>query len=162
MKILLFSISVFVATTSLAQKNCNQPLNSVFITNHDTLIKFADSLAVQLLQTKTREKDIPRFIRKTIKCWSGEFRIADIGKPFNPTDVVWNNIPQQRIKFLALNNTYLILAFEQGGKAKTDHLMLFNFKNKKIKMFWSGYDYIFSEIAKENIMEHIHYAIKHK
>jgi hypothetical protein len=160
-----FSLLTFLFLQSLAglsQQKCNVNLDSVFIKVQRSCIELADSLATQNLEIKTRRKDIPRFVRKTMKCWFGEFKIADVGKSFNPTDVVWNNLPRRRIKFLGLNNEYIILAYEQGGIGKTDHIDVIKFKNRKILKYWSGYDYILGEITTDNIIEHIYYSIKSK
>jgi hypothetical protein len=160
MKIIL--LSVFLLTIFFAgfsQKRCIPNLDSVLTRSHEAIIEFADSITKQELEFKTSSKDVPRFVRKTIRCWFGEFKIADVGKSFNPTDVVWNNAPRQRIKFLGINKNYMILAYEQGGIGKTDHIDLFQFKDKKILKYWSGSDYIVGKITKDNFMEHIHYSI---
>jgi hypothetical protein len=146
----------------LLKKNCKTNLDSVYIADKVVLVRLTDSLSVQTFKIKYKRKDIPGFIRKAMRCWTGEFRIADMGKPFNPTDVVWNNTPQRRIRFLAVNNKYMILAFEQGGRAKTFHLELFEFTKKRIQKFWSGYDYIIATTTRGNIMDHIYASIKRK
>jgi hypothetical protein len=163
MKALFLSTFLFIiAGAGFSQKKCTVNLDSVLTKSRGTLTEFADSLANQKFEVKTRRKNIPRFVRKTMKCWFSEFKIADVGKSFNPTDAVWNNLPRRRIKFLGLNNEYMILAYEQGGIGKTDHIDLIKFKNRKILNYWSGYDYIPGEITKDNIMEHIYYSIKSK
>ncbi len=162
MKFYLTAALLLSSNIIFAQKNCKTIRDSAFIGDKNRLIRFTDSLAVQKFEIKNKRKDIPRFIRKTMKCLTGEFKIADAGRPFNPTDVVWNNTPRKRIKYLCLNNRYLILAFEQGGIVKTNHLVLFELDKKRIQKFWSGYDYIQGEITKDNIMEHIYLSIKNK
>ncbi|HEY6502748.1 MAG TPA: hypothetical protein VIZ28_02120 [Chitinophagaceae bacterium] len=162
MKFSLPTALLLFSTISFAQNNCKTTLDSVFIRDTNVLLRFVDSLAVQNFEIKNKRKDIPRLVLKALKCWGGEFRIADVGKPFNPTDVVWNNTPRRRIKFLTANDKYLILAFEQGGIAKTNHLALFEFTKKRIQKVWSGYDYIFGETTRENIMDHIYMSIKRK
>jgi hypothetical protein len=148
--------------TCSSQNRCDPDVSEVVLTDKDKVVELFDSLAAQKLDSKEKRKNVPRFIRKTFKCWFGDFRIADVGKSFNSTDVVINRLPNERIKFLALNNKYLILATEKGGRAASDYVILIEFQNKKIRKYWEGNDILQDLITQENIMTHIYYSINEK
>ncbi|MFI5130377.1 MAG: hypothetical protein ACHQFX_10315 [Chitinophagales bacterium] len=162
MKFLTLMLLFFYSLSGFAQTDCKTIGDAVFVSGKAELTLFADSLSVQKLDIKRKRKDIPRFIRKTMKCLMGDFRIADAGKNFNSSDVVRNNTPQRRIKFLGINEKYVILAFEQGGKAKNDHFALFETAGKTIRRYWTGYDIMMGEITKENLMNHLYFAVNNK
>lgn len=162
MKFRLTISLLLISILCSSQKNRDPAVNKVVLTDKKKITELIDSIKTQKLNVKERRKDIPRFIRKTFKCWFGNFRIANIEEPFNSIDVVIARLPNERIKYLALNNRYLILATEKGGTARSDYVILIEFQKKKIKKYWEAYDCVQGSISDDNIVTHIYYAINEK
>jgi hypothetical protein len=58
-------------------------------------------------------------------------QIADIGKPFNSTDVKKENLPSRRIIDFAVTSITSCLWYEHGGRGHHQHLVIFNTINPK-------------------------------
>jgi hypothetical protein len=49
--------------------------------------------------------------------------LADIGEPFNSTDVVRNDRPSRRLMFVRHLGTKWVIAYEHGGLGNHDHVV---------------------------------------
>ena len=47
--------------------------------------------------------------------------------------------PIRQLTYLGLSDKYVIISYRKGGKATSDHILIFRFDNKRIKDFWAGY-----------------------
>ena len=128
---------VFFLATAFSQKPCAYPIN----TSRRDPSELIDSLEKQQVKTSNKKKHIPKFIRKNLDCWTGKFRVANPGKPYQATDFVdggFRHTPIRQLTYLGLNRHYLILTYKKGGRGANDFILLFKFENKKILEFWIG------------------------
>ena len=103
-------------------------------------ISLVDSLQPLNFVTKNRRRFIPKFIKRALKCWtSKKFRIANPDKSYNSGDVhvFLDNSPSRKINYVGLNNEYLILSYEHGGKGHHSHILIFKYFKKNIAKVYS-------------------------
>src|SRR6476661_1067848 len=98
MRPVILSILLFATFGSFAQSQpCSYTIDSVKILNNQNLKALVDSLQTTQLTTLNNKSNIPKFLKHTLNCWTGDFDIANPDQPFQATDVVrWRAKPLPR------------------------------------------------------------------
>jgi hypothetical protein len=117
--------------------------------SRDSIIKPDQTLTKQLVKTIADIKliscyetaKIPRFVLNAFKCWSwnNKWTIAEPDGDFNVGCDIKENLPNRQLKYIGLNEHYMLIAYKYGGGDFSNcPVMLFRFDNEKIisVMYW--------------------------
>ena len=86
---------------------------------------------VREMPTRVRQLLIPD--AKTIS-----YGMADAGREFQVTDVVFKEPPLRRLVLAAMNPRYCLVYFEQGGRGYSQHVALFRLQNGHASRVWGS------------------------
>ena len=135
MRPFLIVLFFLIFNSSFAQKKqCDFSMDS----RTENLSQLIDSLQGTYLKTLNKKRFIPKFIKRTLNCWTQKFDIANPGKRYQSGDVYMWHAPIRQLTYLGLSDKYVIISYRKGGKGSIDHILIFRFDNKKIKDFWAG------------------------
>jgi hypothetical protein len=139
---LIVILLILLSTFTFAQrKECDFSIDSVKIQRNENLQAFIDALQVTEFKTANKKKLIPKFIKRTLNCWTNDFDIANPGRRYQVTDVhIWTikGLPRRQLTYLGLSDQNIVMTYKKGGFAKGNNILLFKFVNKKITDFWAG------------------------
>jgi hypothetical protein len=126
------------------QSQCVYKIDTAGILANRNLDTFLSELETDSFTVTNNKKDIPRLIKKQLRCMPDGFSIANPGKRYQATDVVvWRvkPLPRRQLIFLAKSKDMLIMTYFIGGIGKSGHILLIKFQDKKILDLWTGYSF---------------------
>jgi hypothetical protein len=65
--------------------------------------------------------------------------IADVGQAYEATDVHYGDLPSRQLTYLGIGGNVVLLAYNLGGFAVSERVLLFQLKDGEIADFWTGY-----------------------
>jgi hypothetical protein len=139
LRLLLFVlILIGCSKVSKCQKKCQFNIDTVKILNNINLDKLLQEFQSDSFRITNNKKDIPRFIKKQLKCWTNGFAIANPGEPFQASDVILKRQPKRQLVFLAVSKKMLVMTYLKGGFGLSSRAIFIKFENKKIIDVWCG------------------------
>jgi hypothetical protein len=137
-----YSTSAFSTCNVLSDtlnENAGCFIDTAGILNNELLPSLMDELSKTVLTLHNTAKTIPGFIMDFLKCSRGGFfSIANPGGDWQATDVVIRELPSRQLVFFGANDSLALMAHYTGGLGKTEHILIFKFKNQEIIKFWCG------------------------
>ena len=130
---------LFFCIVHAQKKDCGFDLDSVVNITHTNILSLTNELKAAKLETVNKKRRIPKFIRQRLDCWTTKFDIANPNHRYQSGDVVdWRIIPlpSRQLTYLGLGENYCVITYKKGGKATSDHILIFRFENKKIANCW--------------------------
>jgi hypothetical protein len=129
---------LLISCVTFAQKKqCDFVIGSAKSFKDENLQPLIDSLQATQLKTLNKKKFIPKFIKRTLNCWTKKFSIADPGKRYQATDIK-EYAPIRQLTYLGRSDHYFILTYNKGGMAASDRILVFEYVKKKILNVWIG------------------------
>ncbi|HYV92944.1 MAG TPA: hypothetical protein VE978_14230 [Chitinophagales bacterium] len=135
---LILSIILLTTQISEGQKKCSFQIDTAKILANRNLDSFIADLKSDNFDITNNKKNIPKFIKRQLDCFTGNFRIANPDEPYNSTDIIIRSMPGRQLVFLAQSNDLLVMQYLEGGYVRTSHLLLVKFKDSKIVDLWKG------------------------
>jgi len=140
-KILIFAFCTTLTLNVSGQRNCAYKIDTASILTNRNLDNFLAALETDSFVVTNNKKDIPRFIKKQLRCMTNGFSIANPGQRFQATEVVeWRikPLPRRQLVFLAKSHNMLVMTYYKGGFGKSGHVVFIKFQGKKISDLWTG------------------------
>lgn len=157
--IILFILLGLVNLAHSQEKVCSFPIDSVILIDSLTALPLLDSLKTQQqFETFNLVEDVPKFIKQTLACWRGEFKMINNTRHRQILTfelVLASARYGARLQFLAVNKNYLIMAYERGVCYALPHLVIFKLENKTIRNCWHGFGGHFESLGQ------VFLALKH-
>jgi hypothetical protein len=150
-------------STVSAQKNCSFSIDTVKILRNQNLAAFIAELRTDSFKITNNKKDIPRFIKKQLKCYAHGFRIANPNQSYNATDVGSGrliDLPRRQLKFLAKSDDILVMQYNEGGIGVSPHLLLVKFDKRKIIDLWEGFCYLVNVKCIDDVIRTLQYTME--
>jgi hypothetical protein len=99
------------------------------------LERILNNVKIETFNVSNEKKDIPKFIKRRLskidKC---KFKIANAGGKFNSGDALQKkSLPNKRIVYIAYNENFYIITYEEGGFGRTYNARLIEYNKRTIK-----------------------------
>ncbi|MBO9198634.1 MULTISPECIES: hypothetical protein [Niastella] len=121
------------------EKSCPFVITADIFIDSITSCQLLDTIKALPFKTYNRKGKMPRFIKKSLKCTEGDFRIANPGHPYNVSDAIGPFgflLPFRQLMYLGLTKQYLLMAYKKGGIGTSTSTLLVKFEHKKILNMW--------------------------
>ena len=103
----------------------------------DQLLTAADQANLASYQSA---KALPPVIAAFLKRVQREpVAIADVGQAYEATDVDDGRLPSRQLMYLGIGGNVVLLAYNLGGFAVSERVLLFQLKDGEIADFWTGH-----------------------
>jgi hypothetical protein len=131
------TLILFVFTTSVCKGQLYEYNESDVIENKsvDSIIGVLERQNLKLYKSKS---EIPRIIKRTINSWDEKFKIVNLGRPYQSSDI-YSGKPDRQLIAIFKNKNHFIMTYNHGGRGHHRHIMYFKTDNGKVIDFWVGY-----------------------
>jgi hypothetical protein len=136
--LLLVLTCLLTADNALSQKKCSFQIDTAKILTNQNLDGFLTELKDDSFKITNNKKDIPKFIKKQLDCYTHGFRIANPDQPYSSSDVIVRNLPRRQLTFFAKSDDLMVMEYNLGGVGLSSHLLLVKYKDGKIIDLWKG------------------------
>lgn len=138
MKYISLIIFLLLSSHVHSQNACNYSLDSIKVNykkNEDSLLAKIqqDSFAVSY-----NKKDIPKLIKKKLKCLSQWFALANPNEKYNATDVIIGHRPSRQLIFMAKSANIFIITYNHGGLGWHQDIFIAQFNGNTITQIWTS------------------------
>jgi hypothetical protein len=128
--LMTFSMVIFAQNTAAIELDTAR-MNTVLPT-------FITALKTANLSEKARFSDVPTFLKEALNgiC---NFKIAERGDINYQSDCLrYPSAPYRKVEYIGMNDEFLLMSYRLGGLVEQPHVLIVQFKDKKIVDIWSG------------------------
>jgi hypothetical protein len=84
------------------------------------------------------KSEVPAAVLDSFSALCGGCPLADIGAPFNATDIVYPGLPARRLVSAGASRTQWFLEYEHGGRGLHSHFALFELRDGTASCLWAN------------------------
>jgi len=135
-------VALLMLNNSYCQTDCYFKFDTMKVLRNENLDFFINKLQTDSFNIGHDKHKIPLYIRKQLTCLLGDSLIANPNEDWQSSDVVFSEpdkVVWRQLVFFAQSNSVFFIVYLHGGIGVSTHLVLMNFRNKKMIDFWSGW-----------------------